>query len=114
MPTFKHKPSEHFQEETETAGETPRDKFVRLGVSRMNRALNTIRLIGNLASPAYEWTEQDVEDIRTSINAVVEETMRKFDKHHRGEKVEFQFASESEPEAGEAGPSQNGRVKTRE
>jgi len=77
-------------------GESPRDKFVRLGVSRMNRVLNGIRLIGNLASPAYEYTEQDIQDIREAVTGCLDEELRKFEKHERGEKVEFQFASETD------------------
>lgn len=60
------------------AGESKHEKFVRLGVSRINRALTTMRLIGNLASPAYDWTEEDIAAMRISLSAGLEATLNKF------------------------------------
>lgn len=60
------------------AGESKHEKFVRLGVSRINRALTTMRLIGNLASPAYNWTEEDIAAMRISLSAGLEATLNKF------------------------------------
>ena len=66
----------------------------------MNRVLNGIRLLGNLASPAYDYSEQDIADIKDAITACLDEEMKKFEKHPRGEKVEFQFSKETEPQSG--------------
>lgn len=115
---FGRKPTDHFQQQPQqTQAETPREKFIRLGTSRMNRVLNTIKLLGNLASPAYEYTEQDIEDIKMSIVNMLSETLKKFQKHHRGEKVEFQFGEDapaSQPEHPEPGEQPPQRTRQRE
>lgn len=99
---FGRKPTDHFRETRPMARqpepqqpqtETPREKFIRLGTSRMNRVLNTIKLLGNLASSAYDYTEQDIQDMKMSIVTELSNTLKKFDKHRRGEKVEFHFGA---------------------
>lgn len=69
--------------------EDPRDKFERLVTSRMNRVLNSIRLIGNLANPSYDWTPADLQAIRTAIADELNKAMTRFEKHKRGEKPTF-------------------------
>ena len=39
------------------------DRFRRLAEARTNKALNFIRLIGNLALPFYEYSNQEVSEI---------------------------------------------------
>lgn len=69
--------------------ETPRDKFERLLVSRMNRVLNAIRLLGNLASPAYDYHEQDVHQVHQAVTLQLAESLDRFKRHKRGEKPVF-------------------------
>jgi hypothetical protein len=63
--------------------ETGRAKFERLCVARMNRALVSIRLLGNLASPNYRWDEPDVEAIQAALSAAVNDTLAKFEKRKK-------------------------------
>jgi hypothetical protein len=63
--------------------ETARAKFERLCVARMNRALVSIRLLGNLASPNYRWDEPDVEAIQAALSAAVNDTLAKFEKRKK-------------------------------
>jgi hypothetical protein len=44
--------------------ETSRDKFIRLANKRVNNALKSITLIGNLSNTSnYSYTEKDIEKI---------------------------------------------------
>lgn len=76
--------------------ETKRDKFVRLGTARMNRVLNSIRLIGNLANPAYAWEESDIALMQANIVEALGQTLARFRKHKRGEKPHFVFGEDAE------------------
>src|SRR3989304_2734632 len=58
---------------TTTAEETKRERFIRIGNARMQRALNSIRLLGNLANTNYEWGE---DDIRAMQNTVLDQLNR--------------------------------------
>lgn len=60
-------------------GETPADKFLRLAERRINRALTSIRLLGNLASANYTYKQEDVRMLRQELNQAVEATFSKFD-----------------------------------
>ncbi len=71
--------------------ETRRDKFLRLGLSRTNRVLNSIRLISNLASPNYDWTEADIEAIRLSVNSALNHALARFDRTKKMELPPFKF-----------------------
>lgn len=71
--------------------ETRRDRFVRLMTARMQRALNSIRLIGNLASANYEWRTEDIEAVRAAIVETTETSLGRFAKHRRGEKIAFKL-----------------------
>lgn len=51
-------------EEIIQSRETKKEKFVRLAENRTNKALEMIRLIGNLSNKnVYEYTDADVEKI---------------------------------------------------
>lgn len=58
--------------------ETKRERFVRLGAARMSAALQKVRLLGNLSSANYEYTELDCEKMRSALVDAVTETMKKF------------------------------------
>lgn len=88
------KPKPTAPEVTETE-ENRRDRFVRLMTARMQRALNSIRLLGNLASANYEWTPKDIEAVRTAITETTETALGRFTKHKRGEKVQFTLPAET-------------------
>lgn len=53
-----------------------RAKFIELANNRVNRALNDIRLIGNLSNrSAYDYTEEDVKKITRALQREID-TMR--------------------------------------
>lgn len=81
-----------------TVPESRRDKFERLMTARMNRALNAIRLIGNLSTANYEWHENDLQVVRTAIADVTNSSLARFEKRPRGQPIEFTLpAGQREP-----------------
>ena len=58
-----------------------RRKFAELGTNRVNKAINDIRLIGNLSNKAnYEYTEADVRQIMKALRDAVAEAEARFKK----------------------------------
>ena len=65
----------------EKVNESKRDKFVRLAEARTNKIIYMIQLLGNCSnSSAYEYTQQDVDQIFTAIEAEIREAKKKFAK----------------------------------
>jgi len=59
--------------------ETKRDKFVRLAENRTNKALEQIRLLGNLSNKStYDYTKQDVEKIFSALEAEIANSKKQF------------------------------------
>lgn len=58
--------------------ETRHDKFRRLGVSRMNRVLTSLRLLSQLSSANYKYTAADSEIIEKTLTDAVTITLAKF------------------------------------
>lgn len=63
--------------------ETSRDRFLRLGRRRLNRAVEAIRLIGNLSSPAYDWDNKDVEHIERILTTATKDALSHFSGRKR-------------------------------
>ena len=64
--------------------EHKRDAFVRLANNRVNRAIESIRLIGNLSNRAnYEYTTEDVEAIIESLRKAVSDCKKKYELSDR-------------------------------
>lgn len=63
---------------TAVPAETKRQKFTRLGSIRMAKAIQSIRVIGNLASSGYEYTPADVQKIQNALNSEVTTLVQKF------------------------------------
>lgn len=56
-----------------------REKFVRLAEQRVNRALNDVRLIGNLSNrSAYSFTEEDVKKIFKTLQKELDQAKARF------------------------------------
>lgn len=73
-----------------SAQETKRDKFVRLAEARTNRIIDTLQLLGNCSNTsAYEYTQQDVDQIFTAIEAEVREAKKKFSKIEATKSTKF-------------------------
>ena len=67
------------QKVTSEHKETKEEKFRRLANARVNRALKSIRVIGNLANPAtYNYTEGQVNQIVKALRAEVKELQQRF------------------------------------
>lgn len=61
-------------------GETREEKFKRLAEKRVNVALDKLRLVGNLASPQYAFSPEQIERIVTALQSAVAEVEEKFQK----------------------------------
>lgn len=73
-----------------SAQETKRDKFVRLAEARTNKIIDTLQLLGNCSNTsAYEYTQQDVDQIFTAIEAEVREAKKKFSKLETAKSTRF-------------------------
>ena len=65
------------------------EKFRRLAIKRTNIILNKIRILSNCSNrSAYEYTEDEVEKIFSSIEKALKEGRSKF---HFPKKKEFKF-----------------------
>lgn len=72
--------------------ETSRQRFVRLANKRVNRALDTIRLIGNLANTAYyEYTDEDVRRVVKALEEEVRATRQRFDSSPNAKGPRFEI-----------------------
>lgn len=74
----------------EKINETKRDKFVRLAEARTNKIIDTLQLLGNCSNAsAYEYTQQDVDQIFSAIEAEVREAKKKFSKIESTKSTKF-------------------------
>lgn len=56
-----------------------REKFVRLAEQRVNRALNDIRLIGNLSNrSAYSFSDEDIKKIFKTLQKELDQAKTRF------------------------------------
>ena len=78
----------------ENVKETKEQKFCRLAETRINNALDKIRLIGNLASPQYAYSPVEVEKIITVLNNAVVEVEEKFKNVIDRKRKKFTFNSD--------------------
>jgi transcription elongation GreA/GreB family factor len=61
-----------------------RRKFAELGTNRVNKAINDIRLIGNLSNKAnYDYNDADVRQIMKALRDAVNEAESRFKKSQR-------------------------------
>lgn len=70
--------------------ESKREKFVRLAENRTNKALEMIRLIGNLSNRSvYEYTVEDVEKIFGALEEEVALARKQFTEIGKTEKFKL-------------------------
>ncbi|HWD40520.1 MAG TPA: hypothetical protein VG944_16850 [Fimbriimonas sp.] len=68
---------------------TKRDAFKRLATARVNKAIDSIRLVGNLSNKAnYEYSAEDAEKIVDALRASVQECKKKFELAGKAELAE--------------------------
>lgn len=64
-----------------------RQKFVELAEKRTNRAINDIRLVGNLANRSnYEYSDADSRAIIRALEGELKTLRAKFEQSSKGEK----------------------------
>jgi hypothetical protein len=88
--------------------EDRRQKFERLLVQRMNRALDSIRLIGNLASTNYKHSVRDVQLIRSALADSINETLKRFEPGRAIKRRSFSIPYSKEPKIHVANHRSNG------
>lgn len=60
--------------------ESKREKFIRLAETRTNKALEMIRLIGNLANKSvYDYSDKDVQKIFKALETEIEMAKKQYD-----------------------------------
>lgn len=73
---------------------TRRSNFVRLAESRVNKALKSIRTIGNLSNKSnYEYSEEDIRKIMAALNKEIAEVRSRFKNQGIGDSSEFKLRS---------------------
>ncbi len=70
--------------------ESKSDRFKRLATKRVKNAISKIELIGNLASPSYEYASEEVEKILSALQEAVDKVKATFSKQKPG-KTEFEL-----------------------
>lgn len=69
-----------------------RDRFVRLAVKRMNRAIKDIRLVGNLSNrAAYAYTDEETKKIVKALQKEVDSVKARFSGPGGGAENEFEL-----------------------
>ena len=71
-----------------------RQKFVDLAEARVSRALQAIRVIGNLSNRSpYEYTEEDIRKIVRALSAELEAVQARFRSPDSKARAEFKLGA---------------------
>ena len=74
------------------AREDDRRKFVALAEKRVTRALNDIRLIGNLSNRSnYKYTDEDARRICKALREAVDEVRARFERKGDDKGAQFKL-----------------------
>lgn len=88
---------ENVTENTAKTEETKAEKFVRLGEYRINKAMDAIGRIENLANrSAYDYTPEQVEAMFSVLESKVAEVKTKFTAVKVKENIAFSFGNKAE------------------
>ena len=64
--------------------ETNREKFIRLAENRVNNAIKTLRLIGNLSNQSnYSYTQEDVDRVFKALESELRNAKARFNSGKR-------------------------------
>ena len=67
-------------------------KFAELATKRVNKATQSIRVIGNLSNKSnYEYTDQDVRSIIRELNVAVADVKRRFSSGNSADSDNFRI-----------------------
>lgn len=81
---------------TEKSEETKAEKFVRIGEYRMNKAIDAIGRLENLANKsAYEYTQEQAEAMFSVLEQRVAQVKEKFAAAKPNEGVSFSFGTKA-------------------
>jgi hypothetical protein len=70
--------------------DTARTKFVELAEKRVTKALNDLRLIGNLSNRSnYRYTEEDARKIYRALREAVDDVKARFDRSGEEKRPKF-------------------------
>ena len=72
-------------------GESKHDKFKRLAAQRVTNALKKIELIGNLSSPGYEYTQEEVDKVFLALQQTIDSARAGFSKSKKEETENFEL-----------------------
>ena len=78
-------------EEQAEAGETKEQKFARLATKRTQAALVKIRLLSNLATSSYSYTDEQAGKIISSLRVAIDAVEAKFRKVRGAARPEQSF-----------------------
>ena len=88
---------ENVTENAAKADETKAERFIRLGEYRMNKAIDAIGRIENLANrSAYDYTSEQVEAMFSVLESKVAEVKAKFTATKTTENTAFSFGNKAE------------------
>jgi len=79
------------KKEKKAVTETKGEKFKRLASMRVNKALHTIALVGNLSGSGYEYSQEEVNKIFAAFNTRLKETYERFQPKKKGEEKKAEF-----------------------
>jgi len=71
--------------------ENRHDKFKRLAAQRVTNALKKIELIGNLSSPGYEYSSEEVDKIFAALQQTLDSAKSKFSKSIEKDTKKFEL-----------------------
>ena len=70
-----------------------RERFVELAESRVTKALDTLRLVGNLSNRAnYEYDESDVRQIVRALEDGIADVKRRFKASEKADVTQFKLS----------------------
>lgn len=67
-------------------GESKHDKFKRLATKRVTNAIKKIEIIGNLSGSGYEYANEEVDKIFSTLQQTLDNTKASFSKKKAEEK----------------------------
>lgn len=72
--------------------EEKREKFVRLAEVRVSKAMQAIRVVGNLSNRSnYDFSEDDIKKIARALNAEIEAMQARFKNADSKARPEFKL-----------------------
>jgi energy-converting hydrogenase A subunit M len=72
--------------------EERREKFIRLAEARVSRAMQAIRVVGNLSNRSnYDFSDDDVKKISRALNVEIEAMQARFKRADSKARPEFKL-----------------------